>query len=274
MSVSRQCRTVRSIAAAITLMALFVAWLPTWAHPASAEASDAALGVFESAGAAELEVSVSGWAAHRDGTPGAGLHVYIDGVFAAGTTADLARPDVPAVFPELDDHAGFAVTVASHAGEHQVCAFVLGADPGDPSLALGCKIVGVPGPPPVGLLESVSSSGPTVTVSGWAGVPDQPVVHADIDLLVDGRVAASVPAADPRPDVADGHPDLDGYTGFTARLDLAPGSFPEGASTRTVMEHLGTLIVRDGPDSFLLAAARSSAKSFLHAVETSAQNVG
>ncbi|MCC0041574.1 MAG: sarcosine oxidase subunit gamma [Rhodobiaceae bacterium] len=57
-------------------------------------------------------------------------------------------------------------------------------------------------------------------------------------------------------------------------LDLAPGSFPEGASTRTVMEHLGTLIVRDGPDSFLLAAARSSAKSFLHAVETSAQNVG
>jgi sarcosine oxidase subunit gamma len=56
-------------------------------------------------------------------------------------------------------------------------------------------------------------------------------------------------------------------------IDLAPESFAEGAATRTTMEHLGTLIVRDGADSFLLASARSSAKSFLHAVETSAANV-
>ncbi|WP_206456300.1 sarcosine oxidase subunit gamma [Aurantimonas marina] len=57
------------------------------------------------------------------------------------------------------------------------------------------------------------------------------------------------------------------------RLDLHPGAFPEGRVARTVMEHLGVIILREGPDAFLLLSARSSAGSFLHAVETSIQNV-
>ncbi len=56
-------------------------------------------------------------------------------------------------------------------------------------------------------------------------------------------------------------------------IDLDPGVFPTGASARTVMEHLGALILRLGEDRFLLMSARSSAASFLHAVETSYRNV-
>jgi len=56
-------------------------------------------------------------------------------------------------------------------------------------------------------------------------------------------------------------------------LDLHPGAFPEGRVARTVMEHLGVIILREGPDAFLLLSARSSAGSFLHTVETSIQNV-
>lgn len=56
-------------------------------------------------------------------------------------------------------------------------------------------------------------------------------------------------------------------------IDLHPDAFAEGAAARTVMEHLGTIVVRDGMDSFLLLSARSSADSFLHAVETSIRNV-
>lgn len=52
-------------------------------------------------------------------------------------------------------------------------------------------------------------------------------------------------------------------------IDLADQAFPEGAAARTVMEHLGTLIIRTGNDSFLLMSASSSALSFLHAIETS-----
>ncbi len=55
-------------------------------------------------------------------------------------------------------------------------------------------------------------------------------------------------------------------------IDLHPGAFAEGAAARTSMEHLGTLIIRTNADTFLLLSASSSAKSFLHAVETSIHN--
>jgi len=56
-------------------------------------------------------------------------------------------------------------------------------------------------------------------------------------------------------------------------LDLHPSAFPEGHVARTMMEHLGVIILREGPDTFLLMSARSYAGSFLHAVETSVRNI-
>jgi sarcosine oxidase subunit gamma len=56
-------------------------------------------------------------------------------------------------------------------------------------------------------------------------------------------------------------------------IDLQTGAFAEGAVTRTVMEHLGTIILRTGTDTFVLLSARSSAKSFQHAVLTSINNI-
>ena len=55
-------------------------------------------------------------------------------------------------------------------------------------------------------------------------------------------------------------------------LDLTPKAFGIGAVARTSMEHLGTIIIRNGEDSFLLMSASSSAHSFLHALETSIKN--
>ena len=56
--------------------------------------------------------------------------------------------------------------------------------------------------------------------------------------------------------------------------DLHPDSFAVGASARTVMEHLSVVILRQAKDGFRLMSPSSSAASFLHAVETSLQNVG
>jgi len=55
-------------------------------------------------------------------------------------------------------------------------------------------------------------------------------------------------------------------------LDLDAAAFPEGRVARTVMEHLAVIILRDGTDRFLLMSPRSSARSFLHAVEVSIGN--
>lgn len=52
-------------------------------------------------------------------------------------------------------------------------------------------------------------------------------------------------------------------------VDLDTDAFPTHASARTVMEHLGALIIRLEADRFLLASASSSAASFAHAIKTS-----
>lgn len=55
-------------------------------------------------------------------------------------------------------------------------------------------------------------------------------------------------------------------------IDLHPGVFAPGHLARTAMEHLGAIIVAE-PDGFLLMSARSSARSFWHAIEVSARNI-
>lgn len=52
-------------------------------------------------------------------------------------------------------------------------------------------------------------------------------------------------------------------------LDLHPDAFAIGAAARTVMEHMGAVILRSEADTFLLMVGSSFAKTFLHAVETS-----
>lgn len=56
-------------------------------------------------------------------------------------------------------------------------------------------------------------------------------------------------------------------------IDLHPNAFGVDDAARTVMEHLGVLILRSGDDEYLLLSASSSARSFLHAVETSLRNI-
>ena len=56
-------------------------------------------------------------------------------------------------------------------------------------------------------------------------------------------------------------------------IDLYPERFAIDAVARTQMEHLGTIILCVGHETYWLFSASSSAKSFLHALETSIHNV-
>jgi len=56
-------------------------------------------------------------------------------------------------------------------------------------------------------------------------------------------------------------------------IDLHPAQFEVDDFARTSMEHLGTLIIKTNPETYLLLSASSSAYSFLHAVETSIKNI-
>ena len=56
-------------------------------------------------------------------------------------------------------------------------------------------------------------------------------------------------------------------------IDLHPSMFSVGAVTRTSMEHLAVIILREDEDSYVLLSPASSALSFLHAIETSLHNI-
>lgn len=56
-------------------------------------------------------------------------------------------------------------------------------------------------------------------------------------------------------------------------LNLAADKFPVGSVARTSMEHLAVIIVAEEKNQYLLLSPRSSANSFLHAIETSIHNV-
>jgi len=56
-------------------------------------------------------------------------------------------------------------------------------------------------------------------------------------------------------------------------IDLHPNVLPAGSFARTSMEHLGAIVMRDSDNRFLLISPSSSARSFLHAVETSIEYV-
>jgi len=55
--------------------------------------------------------------------------------------------------------------------------------------------------------------------------------------------------------------------------DLHPSVFTTDRVTRTSMEHLAVIVYHAGEDKYLLLSPSSSAQSFLHAVETSLQNI-
>ena len=57
------------------------------------------------------------------------------------------------------------------------------------------------------------------------------------------------------------------------QLDLDKEIFKLDSMARTSMEHMSAIIIRKAGDTFYLMSASSSAKSFLHAVELSAQHV-
>lgn len=56
-------------------------------------------------------------------------------------------------------------------------------------------------------------------------------------------------------------------------LDLNGPTLQPGRVARTHMEHLGVMVLRISPEQWWLMSARSSAKSFLHAITLSARNV-
>ena len=86
-------------------------------------------------------LGVYGYAADPDTGASIDVHVYLDGTFAAATTANGGRTDLGGVYPAAwGTNHGYGVQFPASPGTHQVCAYAINQYIGDNTL-LGCYTV-------------------------------------------------------------------------------------------------------------------------------------
>lgn len=90
-------------------------------------------------------IQVHGWAIDPETTGPIDIHVYVDGVFAGGMTANLSRPDVGVAYPGYGDKHGFGLNVRAKAGRRRVCVYAINTGAGS-NRELGCRDLTVPIP--------------------------------------------------------------------------------------------------------------------------------
>ncbi|MCD9622849.1 polysaccharide deacetylase family protein [Rhabdothermincola salaria] len=166
-------------------------------------------------------VRVQGWAVDAE-VPDEALpvHVYANGRGVAVTTADRARSDVDRAYGVGRDH-GFDARFGLDVGRHDVCAYAIAVQPGEPNVLLGCRTVTVVGERPVGVLDVLRLDGDAVLVAGWAADPDWPTTPIEVQVSIDG-VPERLLADGYRPDVASATMFGPNH-GFGVRRGLAPG---------------------------------------------------
>jgi hypothetical protein len=173
-------------------------------------------------------LTVNGWVVDPDAPTTSGqVHVYVDGKFATAATADVTRNDITAYFAGLgvSPRHGYRTTLSLHAGPHQVCVFAINQGAGTDNPVQACNTVTVPAEAwnPVGVVDSVSVSGITATVTGWAFDPDIPNSPSRVHVYVDGVFRADVAADGQRPDVGSYY-GVGNAHGLRARVSVEAGT--------------------------------------------------
>ena len=162
-------------------------------------------------------ISVGGWAVDPTTTGPIPVHVYVDGVGAAITTANQPRPDVAAAIPGAGADHGFVAAFGAATGQHTVCAYAISAS-GGPNPSIGCQRVTTD---PIGSLDQADARSGGIQVGGWAIGPNTagPVT---VHVYVDGVGRAILSADTSRPDVGSVFPGYGPSHGFAVTLPLDP----------------------------------------------------
>jgi len=174
-------------------------------------------------------IVISGWAFDRDvPSTSIGVAIYQDAKPVMGIHASLPRSDVNSAYGISGNH-GFSAQFKTTPGAHNYKVYAVNAGGGSGNTLIGnhSTVVGgaaanrvaqpagyrveAPASRPAGRLESVSASGNSVRLVGWAADPDRPDEQLPIAVLEDGAVLHWYPTMLARPELADvaGRPGVD-----------------------------------------------------------------
>lgn len=165
-------------------------------------------------------IALRGWAIDGDTTASINVDVYVDGV-GRRIAANVARPDIAAVYPAYGAAHGFQTSISAKPGPHQVCAYAINAGAGSDNPTLKCATVEV-GSAPVGRLDSATAVSGGIAVRGWAWDADT-TAPTEVHVYVDGAVKR-LSATASRPDVGAAYPAAGDDRGFAATLGATAGT--------------------------------------------------
>lgn len=163
-------------------------------------------------------VRVTGWGLDPDTDTSLTIEAYVDLNLARTFVANRPRPDVAAAYGKGELH-GFADTVPTPDGVHEVCLAVRNDDRG-PASWYGCQTVSR-STSPVGALDSVVRVPGALQLTGWS-IDSDTAASTDVHGYVDQQGVATT-ASLPRPDVAAAYPDFGAAHGFSVEVPVGPG---------------------------------------------------
>ena len=173
-------------------------------------------------------LATRGWAADPD-APGSPeqVHLYVSGTSGTAGTAGVltggSRPDVGAALPWAGASTGFAARVGTQgAGTTTVCAYGITVLLPRSNPQLGCRTLEVRNA--FGVLDSVTVSAGSATLTGWALNPNAPGELVEVHVYDLGPTAttghAGYRADQARPDIGLAYPAYPGSHGFQVVLPL------------------------------------------------------
>lgn len=98
-----------------------------------------AIGHLDSLTGGTGQITADGWTLSPDTSNSTWTHVYVDGVYATGASANVPRTDVAEVYPANGPNHGFHIVITLPEGQHTVCVYGFTAAFDRASL-LGCQV--------------------------------------------------------------------------------------------------------------------------------------
>ncbi|MEB0201779.1 hypothetical protein QN354_08415 [Cryobacterium sp. 5I3] len=166
-------------------------------------------------------ITATGWVFDPDTTASTPVHVYSDASGVVGA-ADQPRADVGAAYPGYGGQHGYSVTFAATPGTHTVCSYGIDIVSPGANRGLGCRTITAMSGSPIGVIDSISAAGGSITAAGWAYDPDT-AASIPVHVYVDG-VGAAYTAPNPRADFGAVYPAYGPNHGYYLNMATTPGT--------------------------------------------------
>lgn len=189
------------------------------------------VGVLQPVTVSAGKLGVVGWTFDGDTKNPIRADVEINGKSVATLTADLARADVQARYPNQGPNHGYSALIPVAPGANTVCVRGINDVAGGVNPELGCSTVTVPAvgstpaafANPVGVLQPVTVAARSIGITGWTFDADtKDPIRADV--WINGRWATTLTANGPRADVQVRYPNQGPNHGFSASVPTPAGS--------------------------------------------------